>query len=145
MFLIEFNFWSILAILVAVAAAQVFGGLYYSRSYGVGKKWMKEVDITDEMMASADFKKTQGRAMVFSPVITLLLAYGLTLMIENLLVFNAIGALYTTLTLWLFFVVPTLGLNYLYNPNLSKKLFAIDILYQLLSMILMSQVIMWII
>lgn len=141
MFLIEFTIWSILAIISAVVVAQVIGIIYYSTSIGFGKKWMKEIGISDEELQSLNFKKKQGKSMVFGPLVSLVLAYGLAVMLDNLLVFTAAEALKMSAFIWLVIVVPAVGLNYLYNPHLSKKLFLIDIFYHLISIIVMSLVI----
>ena len=63
-------------------------------------------------------------------------------MLDNLIVLSISSAIQTTAFLWAVLVVPTVGLNYLYNPNLSKELFLIDAGHHLLSMMVMAAVIM---
>jgi hypothetical protein len=141
MFVIEFSLWTVFTLIVAVIAAQLVGMLWYSTTIGFGKKWMSEVGLTAERASSTGFKKKQGKAMVFGPLLTLVLAYGLAVMLDNLIVMSIASALKTAAFMWFVLIVPTVGLNYLYNPNLSQRLFVIDILHHLISMLVMSWVI----
>lgn len=143
MFTVEFTIWTLVTLVAAVAAAQLAGFLWYSLGVGFGKKWVAEVGLTEKKMNSPEFKKKQGKAMVFDPVLSLVLAYGLMVMLDNMIVFSLLEAVKVTGFMWLVLVVPTVGLNYLYNPNLNFNLFKIDIFHHLLSMLVMAIVITW--
>ena len=140
MFLIEFTWWNILTILVAVVASQIVGAIWYSETFGFGKKWMALVGITDQMKQTNIFKKKMIRGMVIGIVCAFATSYVFFILIDDFILFNTLQAVLLAVFVWLGFSGSALAMNYAYNPRLTLRLFLIDAGHHLLSLISMAVV-----
>jgi len=120
-----------LAVVVAGIAAWVLGSLWYSPLL-FGKAWQKETGMTDESIQGGNM------ALIFgtSAVLMIIMAFGISPIIA------AHGddmawhhGMFHGLMVGLMFIVPSIGINYLYQRK-SIKLFAIDAVYQVLIVVI---------
>ena len=124
----ETNF---LAVIVAGIAAWGVGSLWYSPIL-FGKAWQTEAGMTDE--------KVQGgnMALIFgtSAILMIIMAFGVSPIIaahgEEMAWHHG---MFHGLMVGLMFIVPSIGINYLYQRK-SMKLFLIDAVYQILIVVI---------
>lgn len=129
---VELNY---LAILVAGIANMVVGFLWYS-PFLFGNIWTKLSGFTKEAMEEAK-KKGMGKTYALSFLLSLVTAYVLAHFVEYLNIQNIGGAVQMGFWIWLGFVLTTMGANALYDTK-PAKLFWINILYHLVTFIIMA-------
>lgn len=114
-----------LAVLVAGIAAWALGALWYSALFG--KTWQKETGLTAESMKDINLGKIYGS----SAVLMIIMAFGLAMFFQGDMEMSGSKGMQMGLITGLFFVAPSIGINYLYQRK-SFKLWAIDAVYQIL-------------
>lgn len=131
-----------LSVLVAAVASYLFGWLWHGPL--CGKKWKELEGFTDESMKEMSMKPGAMKpavVMTWGFVNTLIFAWGLAYVLGAAgLVFNLAGALTMALILWIAFISTTLAGSFLWEGK-SKKLFSFNLIYQLISIFIMTLVI----
>jgi hypothetical protein len=118
------------AVITAAISSFMLGGLWYSPLL-FSKRWQKEVNLTDEMIAKANMPKIFGSAFVLQFIIAVNLAFFLN---DPSIDWSA-GLTYGLLTgVWIFCGMAT---AYLFAQK-SWTLIIIDGLYQLLALGIMG-------
>jgi hypothetical protein len=127
----DFSHINFLAVIVAGVAAWALGALWYSPVL-FSKIWQREIGHSDEELKNANFALIFGTSAVMMVVMALGMAilmfgHGLGSHMDgtNGLLFG-LGA-------GIFFVAPSIAINYLYQRQ-SLTLYAIDAVYQILFM-----------
>lgn len=124
-----------LAVLVAGIVAWALGALWYSPVL-FGKSWQQETGLTEESL------KNSNMAMVFgtSAVLMIIMSLGLAMFFQGDAEMNWKTGMQAGLITGLFFVAPSIGINYLYQRK-SLKLWAIDAIYQVVFLALAGAII----
>ena len=120
-----------LAVLVGGLAAWAVGSLWYSPVL-FGKIWQKELGFTDEYIKQGNMPLIFGSSFL----LMLIMVFGLVPMIDahgDDMVWH--HGMFHGLMAALFFVVTSMGINYLYQRK-SLKLFFIDAGYQVLILVI---------
>ena len=117
----DVNYW---AILVAAISSFVVGALWYA-PFLTGKVWQIETGLTDEKLKEANMGKTFGLAFVLSVIIS----FGMAMFFGGEADLQK-GAMWGMMTA-LFFVIPSLGINDLFEHR-SLKLWLINSGYNLI-------------
>ena len=117
----QVNYW---AILVAALSSFAVGALWYA-PFLTGKAWQKETGLSDEKLKNANMGKTFGLSFVLSVIISFGMAmfFGGEADLETGAMWGAMSAL--------FFVIPSLGINDLFEHR-PLKLFLINAGYNLI-------------
>lgn len=132
-----------LTIIVATALCVALGFLWYS-SIMFGRRWMKEMGLTQETIS--ELKKKNGvtgmvKTHAISVLFTLVSAYVIAALINSLVIVNFWSLVILAIFLWLAFSMPV-ALNYtLFGGKQSYAMFAINTGYQLISLIVMILII----
>lgn len=103
-----------LAVVVAAVAFFALGALWYGPLFG--KKWQKEVGLSDDEIKSANMGKLFGSAFVFAFVISFGMAmffFGMADLESAALMTTEMGAMYGLMT-GIFFLFPSISMNYLF-------------------------------
>jgi len=129
---------SFLSVGVAAVVAMALGALWYSPVL-FSKMWMKEMNITPEMMAGAQ-KPNMTKLYLGQFILTVVTAYVLAHFISLLDITTLRGALSLAFWSWLGFQVLPLMASVFWEGK-SFKLFVINGLHYLVSLIIMACVI----
>ena len=127
----DFNNINIWAVLVAAVASFAIGFVWYHPGV-FGKRWQKDVGLSDEAMTNANMGKIFGASFVLTFIMALVLAsfhphgYGQGIWMGG---FLGIGLIATSF-----------GVNYLFQRK-SMVLWLIDAGYQLMVMLLIGLII----
>lgn len=140
MFLISFTAEHTIAIVLAAIAMQVVGMAWYSRSFGFGKRWSVLVGMPIDSNMSAEMKKSMMKSMIVGFVLSVLISTGLATLLNVFILLTVFDAIKVALLVAVLLSGASSAMNYLYNPNLSLKLFAIDIGYHILSIVVSAVV-----
>ncbi len=132
MYDISVNYW---AVLVAALATMVLGYLWYSKPV-FGGLWMKLGGMKD-----MGYKGNMGMMYLWMYIAAVVVAYVLAHFLNGA---TTIGAAWTPVFwIWLGFFVAGGAHNYMF-PAKSFSLFALDMVYQLISLLLMAWILtMW--
>ncbi|MBX4210478.1 DUF1761 domain-containing protein [Candidatus Parcubacteria bacterium] len=137
MYFVTINWW---AVLLAAVAHFILGFLWYGPVFG--KTWMRLSNIdpamTDQMKAGAK------KAYVISFIGALVMAYVISLIVNNLLVLTLDNAVKLGAMLWLGFIATSNLSNFLFSKD--KKPWSLYFLtggYDLLGTVLMTVIIYW--
>lgn len=137
MIAIEVNIW---AVLVAAVAHMVIGFVWYSPVF-FGNTWTLlmgfNVDTPEGKAAWEKRQKSMNKTWIFTVLGALILAYALAYFMGMFLVENVWDAMQIGFIAWIGFIATTSFINTLFTGK-SKKLWAIDTLYPLVSMMVMS-------
>lgn len=121
-----------LAVIVAAVSAFVLGSLWYSNLL-FGRRWMKEVNLTEEEIARTNMVKTFGLAFVLSLIASFFLALFVG---KDAGVFGAVAGFMAGLG-WVFTFV---GMHFLFEKK-SLAHFLINSLYSVVSLTIMGLII----
>lgn len=129
---------SILGLVLAVVSNMVIGFVWYAKPV-FGATWQKLVGLSDKELA-----KDSTTPMVAAPILALVQAYVLSHVIAYSQFANPdysdlTAGLSTGFWVWLGFVLPTMGVGYLFSRR-RKKLLAIDVMYHLVALLVMGAV-----
>lgn len=130
-----------LAILLAAVASMVVGFIYYSNPI-ISKPWMKLMGIgkEDVKMKNEEMAKLYGTSFVLALVTAFVLSHVMA-MSENYFHYPMLTTgLMTGFYMWLGFVMPVQATDVLFSKK-PIKLFGINTIYQLLSLLVMGVVI----
>ncbi|MDF7774116.1 DUF1761 domain-containing protein [Sphingomonas sp. AOB5] len=108
-----------LAVFVAGFAGFAVGGVWYGPLFA--KAWMKERGITMDAAKKVNMPLIYGTAFVLNLVMALMLDH----LFSAFKLPDVTHAVIAAVVIALGFVVPAMGVNYLFS-GLSRKLFAID-------------------
>lgn len=137
MILIEVNMW---AVLVAALAHVGIGFVWYS-PYVFGKVWTRlmgfSVETPEGLAAWEERQKHMGKTFTLTAMGALILSYALAYFMEMFFVDTITDALRLGFIVWLGFIATTSFVGVLFSGK-SKKLWAIDNCYPLVSMLMMS-------
>jgi hypothetical protein len=130
------------AVLAAAAAAFVLGFLWHGPLFG--NIWIKLMGIPQ---AEVDAAKAKGMGammpqMTAAVVQQIVLAAVLSNLMENLGIIDAMGAVVLAFLVWLGFIATTL-LNGVLWEKRTMNLYLFNIVYHLVSLILIALVIFW--
>jgi hypothetical protein len=130
MYSIDVNWF---AIILAAIGSMMIGALWYSKAL-FGKQWLKEIGKTEEQIkAENTSNKAMAGAAVLALVMSIVLAHQVAIWGATTVWLGAQVGFWH----WIGFIVPAIGMITLFESR-SKKLYAINISYQLASMVLMS-------
>jgi hypothetical protein len=115
-----------LAVVVAAVAAFVVGGIWYGPI--MGKSWMAAVGLSEEQVKAGNAPVIYGGAFVCSLVMSWTLAHTFATYATEL---DFMTKVLTAFGVALGFIVPAIGMNYLFSMR-SRALFFIDATYWLL-------------
>ena len=125
----DFGNINFLAVLVGGVAAFALGSLWYTAFFG--KAWQKLLGLSDESLQKGNIALT----MLSSFVLMTFMSFGLAILIQghaqSTSEIGLLPGLYHGLTVGVFFVGMSIGINYLYQRR-SFKLWLIDAGYQVL-------------
>lgn len=127
----DFSHINFLAVIVAGVAAWALGALWYSPVL-FSKIWQREIGHSDEDLKNANMLLIFGT----SAVMMIVMALGMAILMYGHgmgSMMNATNGLLFGLGTGVFFVAPSIAINYLYQRK-SLTLFAIDSVYQVLFM-----------
>jgi len=128
---IVINYW---AVLVAGVAAMIIGYVWYSLPV-FGRMWMAAIGKSEEQI-KADYKPT---TMLWTYVMAALTAYILSHFIQLVGADTMARALSTAFWAWLGFIFTVIATNAFYEGR-SAKLFWINSLYQLVTVLVMAAI-----
>lgn len=131
MYDISINYW---AVLVAAIAYMVIGYIWYSMPV-FGRMWMGEIGKTEEQI-KADYQPT---SMLWTYLLAAIGAYVLAYFINWFNAGSMADALKIALWAWVGFIFTSLATNALYEGR-SSKLFWINSLYQLVSILVAAAI-----
>jgi len=124
-----------LAVLVAGIVSWAIGALWYSPVL-FGKIWQRETGLTEESLKNANMAKIFGT----SAVLMIIMAFGLAMFFQGDPEMNWLKGNQMGFITGLFFIAPSIGINYLYQRK-SFTLWAIDTAYQVLILALSGAII----
>ena len=132
----EFGQINLLATAVAAIASFALGAIWYSPLL-FSKTWQHEVKLSEEDLKNSNMFKIFGTTLVLCFV----MAIGLAFLIQGHITteFNWHTGLHIGALVGAFFVVTSMGINYLYQRK-SFKLWAIDAGYQFLFLCMMGAI-----
>jgi len=137
---IEVNIW---AVLVAAVAHMVIGFVWYSPAF-FGKVWISltgfNVETPEGQVAWEERQKSMSKTWILTVLGALIMAYALAYFMGMFFVETVTDALQIGFIAWLGFIATTSFINTLFTGK-SKKLWAIDNCYPLVSMLVMSVII----
>lgn len=123
---------NLLAVLVSGIIATLIGALWYSPLL-FGKQWMKLMKITEKDIKNAK-KKSMIKLYIINFVSTLVMIYVLGYLFDVANVLDVTSGIMLSIVVWLGFVA-TLSLNSVLWENKPVKLYIINILYPLVSLV----------
>lgn len=136
----DINIW---AVLMAATAHVIIGFVWYSPAL-FGKVWIKlmgfNVDTPEGKTAWEERQKSMNKTWILTVLGALLMAYALAYFMGMFIVETLGKALFIGFIAWLGFIATTSFINTLFTGK-SKKLWAIDNCYPLVSMLVMSVII----
>ncbi|NNC99616.1 MAG: DUF1761 domain-containing protein [Gammaproteobacteria bacterium] len=115
-----------IAVVLAAAAGFMVGGLWYGPI--MGKKWLGAVGLTEADVQSGHMPSVYGGAFAFSLLSSWTLAHVFATYLPEL---SFLVKVMTAFGVALGFIVPAIGINYLFSLK-SRQLFFIDAGYWLL-------------
>ena len=121
---------NILAVVVAVVANMVLGMLWYSKAL-FAKQWLKLIGKSEAQLKGAQ------QAMGLAVLVSLVEAYFLAVLINNLGANTLLGGAKVGGLVWLGFIATTM-LNEVIFEGRSSKLYQIQVGYQLVSFVIMG-------
>lgn len=121
-------------VLVAAIASMVVAGIWFTMVFA--KQWKRAVGKSDE-----ELKKGTKTGLIVSFILSLVMAYVLAAVMDAVQAGNSTEAIQTAFGVWLGFVITTSGQDYV-TALRSKKLFLINNLYQLVSLIVMALILL---
>ena len=122
---------NVLAVLVATLSGFVIGGTWYGPLFG--KPWMAASGMTKEKGAQGNMALTYGLAFVLNAIA----AMGLALLLDA--DHGVLHGVHAGIAASLFFVVPALGVIYLFERR-PLKLFFINAGYQVVNFTVMGAI-----
>ena len=129
-----------LAVLVAAIAAFALGALWYSPIL-FAKQWMKAHGYSEA--DAAEMRKGANRAYLITFLCQLVIALVLAILIEMIGIYRPIGGVKLGALCWLGFAA-TIGLTSQVFSNKRFAVYAIDVAYQLVYLVLMGWILaMW--
>lgn len=132
---------NLVSIVIAAIASMVIGFLWYSMS-AFGKPWMKMVGLTKDDLEKA--KKTMGPKYGIMVLVSFVMACTLALLERFLGVQTIAGGVKTGAFVWLGFVA-TIGVNSVVFENKPIQLYAINVGYYLVSLVVMGVILaLWV-
>ncbi len=114
-----------IAVLVAALAGFVVGGLWYGPLFG--KAWMKARGLSEDELKQGNMALIFGTTLLLSIVSALFLGH----LLAHFGAMSARSTMMISVGIALGFVVPAIGINYLFS-RATPKLFLIDAGYWLL-------------
>jgi hypothetical protein len=123
-----------LAVVLAALGAFVVGGIWYGPI--MGKSWMAAVGLSEEQVKVGNASVIYGGAFLFSLLMSWTLAHTFASYAAEL---DFLTKALTAFGVAIGFVVPAMGVNYLFSMR-SKALFFIDATYWLLFFTVMGAV-----
>ena len=131
---------SYLGIVVAALAAFVFGFLVHGPL--LGKQWMALMKITPEQMEKGkkDMEKKMPLYMGAAFAQQLVIAAVMSHLVYNLYIVDVVGAAMLALLLWLGFVATVL-LNTVLWEGRTKELYAFNVAYHLVSLVIVAVIV----
>jgi hypothetical protein len=122
------------AVLAAAASNMVIGTLWYSKVL-FGKQWMTLIGKTEEQIK----KGNPAKAMAGTAVAAFVMAYVMAHMVDFTRATTMSGGLQAGFWLWLGFVA-TVGTNSVFFEGKSWKLYALNMGYYLVSLLVMGAI-----
>lgn len=134
---IEVNMWAVLA---AAVAHMFIGFVWYSPAF-FGKAWIRlmgwNIDTPDGKAEWEKRQESMSKTWAFTVLGALIMAYALAYFMQMFFVETTLDALWVSFIAWLGFIATTSFINVLFTGK-SKKLWAIDTCYPLVSLLVMS-------
>ena len=134
------------AVLMAVVAHMFIGFVWYSPVF-FGKAWISlmgfNVDTPEGKVAWEERQKSMSKTWILTVLGAFIMAYALAYFMGMFFVETVMDALQVGFIAWLGFIATTSFINTLFTGK-SKKLWAIDTCYPLVSMLIMSVIfVLW--
>ena len=134
------------AVLMAVVAHMFIGFVWYSPAL-FGKAWISlmgfNVDTPEGKVAWEERQKSMSKTWILTVLGAFIMAYALAYFMGMFFVETVMDALQVGFIAWLGFIATTSFINTLFTGK-SKKLWAIDTCYPLVSMLIMSVIfVLW--
>ena len=126
-----------LAVVVAGLSGFLTGSIWYGPLFG--KAWQRAVGLSDEEMKNANMGKMFGTAFVLTLVISFGFAFFFYGFGENPEMNAGMGAMYG-FTTGIFFVFPSIWLNYLFARRPMNLIF-IDAFYHIITYVVIGTII----
>jgi hypothetical protein len=123
-----------LAVVLAALGAFVVGGLWYGPI--MGRRWMVAIGLSEEQIKAGNMPVIYGGAFLFSLLMSWTLAHSFATYATEL---DFMTKVLTGFGVAIGFVVPAMGVNYLFSLK-SKALFFIDAGYWVLFFTVMGAV-----
>jgi len=134
------------AVLMAAAVHMAIGFVWYSPVF-FGKAWISlmgfNVDTPEGKVAWEERQKSMSKTWILTVLGAFIMAYALAYFMGMFFVETVMDALQVGFIAWLGFIATTSFINTLFTGK-SKKLWAIDTCYSLVSMLIMSVIfVLW--
>ncbi|OGI18970.1 MAG: hypothetical protein A3J06_04565 [Candidatus Moranbacteria bacterium RIFCSPLOWO2_02_FULL_48_19] len=134
------------AVLMAAVAHMFIGFVWYSPVF-FGKAWISlmgfNVDTPEGKVAWEERQKSMSKTWILTVLGAFIMAYALAYFMGMFFVETVMDALQVGFIAWLGFIATTSFINTLFTGK-SKKLWAIDTCYSLVSMLIMSVIfVLW--
>jgi len=134
------------AVLMAAVAHMFIGFVWYSPVF-FGKAWISlmgfNVDTPEGKVAWEERQKRMSKTWILTVLGAFIMAYALAYFMGMFFVETVMDALQVGFIAWLGFIATTSFINTLFTGK-SKKLWAIDTCYSLVSMLIMSVIfVLW--
>jgi len=127
---VTLNYW---AIIVSVVACMALGFVWYAKPV-FGRMWMGLIGKNEEQL-----KKGQGPAMAGMLIFAAILSYVMAHFVDYTNATTIGAGIMTGVWVWLGFVVPTRGGEYLFSQQ-SMKLFMINAGYNLVQLAMVGAI-----
>ncbi|MDQ3076992.1 MAG: DUF1761 domain-containing protein [bacterium] len=128
----------VVGIVLTAILFMLIGMMWYSPSL-FGKKWMKLVGVTAEVVE--DSKMRARTSYAFMSLSALVMSYVLALFIKNMFVPNIMLAISVGIAAWVGFIATSMSGEYLFNTKAKPwALYAINSTYYLTNLIIGSAV-----
>ena len=132
---------NLLSVLVSVIAVFILGALWYGPLFG--KTWIRLMDFSEKHMKEAK-RKGMAKQLVINFISSFIMAYILAYFIQVLFYSELNAILFLAFLIWIGFIATTTLGSVLWEGK-NIKLYLINNLYSLVSLVIMSLILrMWI-
>lgn len=123
---------SLIPVIVAAIASMIFGALWYSPVL-MGTLWMKEAGVKESDM------KERRKSIAAQGLSTIVIAFVLSYLLKQYNITTTDAGIELAFLFWLGFIATTHAMGMIFE-KVSISLYAINVSYQLISLIIMTMI-----
>jgi membrane-associated HD superfamily phosphohydrolase len=124
---------SLIPVIVAAVASMIFGALWYSPAL-MGTLWMKEAGVKESNM------KERRKSIAAQGLNTIVVAFVLAYLIKQFNITTTDAGIELTFLFWLGFIATSQAMGIIFEKT-SYALYAVNVSYHLISLMIMTMVI----